>query len=59
MLRQNIKPSISRQWLKVAGQVFVNLTEPQAGTDLAAIRSMAIPEGDHYRTWPEDLYHLW
>lgn len=26
----------------------MNLTEPQAGTDLAAIRTRAVPEGDHY-----------
>ena len=25
------------------------LTEPQAGSDLAAVRTQAIPEGDHYR----------
>ncbi|MCO5089456.1 acyl-CoA dehydrogenase [Bosea sp. (in: a-proteobacteria)] len=27
----------------------MNLTEPQAGSDLAAVRSKAVPEGDHYR----------
>lgn len=26
----------------------MNLTEPQAGSDLAAVRSKAVPEGDHY-----------
>lgn len=26
----------------------MNLTEPQAGTDLAAIKTTAIPDGDHY-----------
>ena len=26
----------------------MNLTEPQAGSDLAAIRSKAVPQGDHY-----------
>ncbi|MEM6988134.1 MAG: acyl-CoA dehydrogenase, partial [Pseudomonadota bacterium] len=26
----------------------MNLTEPQAGTDLAALRSRAVPAGDHY-----------
>jgi len=26
----------------------MNLTEPQAGSDLASIRSKAVPEGDHY-----------
>ncbi len=27
----------------------MNLTEPNAGTDLAALRAKAVPEGDHYR----------
>ena len=27
----------------------MNLTEPQAGSDLSAVRSRAVPEGDHYR----------
>jgi len=27
----------------------MNLTEPQAGSDLAAVRSRAVPEGDKYR----------
>jgi alkylation response protein AidB-like acyl-CoA dehydrogenase len=26
----------------------MNLTEPQAGSDLAAVRSRAVPQGDHY-----------
>ena len=26
----------------------MNLTEPQAGSDLAAVRTRAVPEGDHY-----------
>ena len=34
----------------------MNLTEPQAGSDLAAIRSMAIPEGDHYRITGQKIY---
>ena len=34
----------------------MNLTEPQAGTDLAALRSMATPEGDHYRVKGQKIY---
>jgi len=49
----------------------MNLTEPQAGSDLAAIRTRAVPEGDHYRIhgqkifishgehdWAENIVHL-
>jgi 3-(methylthio)propanoyl-CoA dehydrogenase len=25
----------------------MNLTEPQAGSDLSAVRARAVPEGDH------------
>ena len=34
----------------------MNLTEPQAGTDLAALRTMATPEGDHYRIKGQKIY---
>ncbi|MFL6713337.1 MAG: acyl-CoA dehydrogenase [Sulfurifustis sp.] len=48
----------------------MNLTEPQAGSDLAAVRTRAVPEGDHYRIsgtkvfitygehdWTENIVH--
>lgn len=34
----------------------MNLTEPQAGSDLAAIRSKAVPEGDHYLVSGQKIY---
>ncbi|MGB0864932.1 MAG: acyl-CoA dehydrogenase [Granulosicoccaceae bacterium] len=34
----------------------MNLTEPQAGTDLAALKSKAIPEGDHYRVSGQKIF---
>ena len=34
----------------------MNLTEPQAGSDLAAIRSRAEPEGDHYRVSGQKIF---
>ena len=37
-------PMVSGEWTGT-----MNLTEPQAGSDLAATRARAVPEGDHYR----------
>ena len=34
----------------------MNLTEPQAGSDLAAVRTRAEPEGDHYRIRGQKIY---
>ena len=34
----------------------MNLTEPQAGTDLAAIRTTAVPSGDHYLIKGQKIY---
>ena len=37
----------------------MNLTEPQAGTDLAALRTMATPEGGSLpHQGPENIYYL-
>jgi len=32
------------------------LTEPQAGSDLAAVRTRAVPEGDHYKISGQKIY---
>nr|WP_294865828.1 acyl-CoA dehydrogenase [uncultured Pseudogulbenkiania sp.] len=37
----------------------MNLTEPQAGSDLAAVRSRAVPEGDHYRLFGSKIFITW
>jgi 3-(methylthio)propanoyl-CoA dehydrogenase len=37
----------------------MNLTEPQAGSDLAAIRSKAVAEGDHYRISGTKIFITW
>ncbi|KAF0218901.1 MAG: putative acyl-CoA [Rhodospirillaceae bacterium] len=34
----------------------MNLTEPGAGSDLAAIRTKAVPEGDHYRLFGSKIF---
>ena len=38
-----IPPMVAGKWTGT-----MNLTEPQAGSDLAGIRTMATPRGDHY-----------
>jgi alkylation response protein AidB-like acyl-CoA dehydrogenase len=39
-----LPPMVKGEWTGT-----MNLTEAQAGSDLAAVRTRAIPEGDHYR----------
>jgi acyl-CoA dehydrogenase len=34
----------------------MNLTEPQAGSDLAAIRTRAVSDGDHYRLFGQKIF---
>ncbi|PWV60074.1 acyl-CoA dehydrogenase C-terminal domain-containing protein [Plasticicumulans acidivorans] len=37
----------------------MNLTEPQAGSDLSAVRSKAVPEGDHYLVSGQKIFITW
>ena len=37
----------------------MNLTEPQAGSDLAAVRTKAVPNGDHYLITGTKIYISW
>jgi alkylation response protein AidB-like acyl-CoA dehydrogenase len=37
----------------------MNLTEPSAGSDLSAVRSKAVPEGDHYRISGQKIFITW
>ncbi|WP_372342602.1 acyl-CoA dehydrogenase C-terminal domain-containing protein [Paraburkholderia megapolitana] len=37
----------------------MNLTEPQAGSDLAAVRTKAVPEDDHYRLYGQKIFITW
>ena len=46
-----LPPMIEGRWTGT-----MNLTEPQAGTDLAAIKSRVIPNGDHYLITGQKIY---
>jgi alkylation response protein AidB-like acyl-CoA dehydrogenase len=37
----------------------MNLTESQAGSDLAAITTKAVPEGEHYRVYGQKIFITW
>jgi len=37
----------------------MNLTEPQAGSDLSAVRTRAVPEGDHFRIKGTKIFITW
>ena len=37
----------------------MNLTEPQAGSDLSAVRTQAVPEGSHYRIRGTKIFITW
>ncbi len=37
----------------------MNLTEPQAGSDLSAVRAKAVPEDDHYRITGQKIFITW
>ncbi|OGB02796.1 MAG: acyl-CoA dehydrogenase [Burkholderiales bacterium RIFCSPLOWO2_12_FULL_64_99] len=54
-LQQRFLPKmVSGQWTGT-----MNLTEPQAGSDLSAIRTRAVPEGDHYRISGTKIFITW
>lgn len=46
-----IPPMVEGRWTGT-----MNLTEPQAGTDLAGIKSRAVPNGDHYLITGQKIY---
>ena len=37
----------------------MNLTEPDAGSDLAAVKTKAVPDGDHYRVSGQKIFITW
>ncbi len=42
---------VSGEWMGT-----MNLTEPQAGSDLGLMRTRAVPEGDHYRLFGQKIF---
>ena len=52
--QQYLEPLSSGRWTGT-----MNLTEPQAGSDLGAIRTQAVPEGDHYRVSGQKIFITW
>ncbi len=42
---------VAGEWTGTMG-----LTEPQAGSDLSAVRTKAVPEGDHYRLFGSKIF---
>ncbi|MCC5793631.1 MAG: acyl-CoA dehydrogenase [Chromatiales bacterium] len=54
-LKQRYLPKmVSGEWTGT-----MNLTEPQAGSDLSAVRSQAVPDGDHYRVTGQKIFITW
>lgn len=52
--KQYLPKLVSGEWAAT-----MNLTEPQAGTDLAAIRSKAVRNGDHYLVSGQKIFITW
>jgi alkylation response protein AidB-like acyl-CoA dehydrogenase len=46
-----LPPLVAGRWTGT-----MNLTEPQAGSDLAAVRTRAEPDGEHYRLYGQKIF---
>ncbi len=54
-LKQTYLPKmVSGEWTGT-----MNLTEPDAGTDLAAVKTRAVPNGDHYLVTGQKIFITW
>jgi alkylation response protein AidB-like acyl-CoA dehydrogenase len=51
-----LKKTFLRKMIEGAWTGTMNLTEPQAGSDLALVRTRAVPEGDHYRISGQKIF---
>ena len=62
-LKQHGSPELRARYLPklVSGEWTgtMNLTEPQAGSDLSAVRTKAVPEADHYRIYGQKIFITW
>ena len=52
--RQYLPKMVSGEWTGT-----MVLTEPQAGSDLAQVRTRAVPEGEHYRLSGQKIFITW
>ncbi len=52
--RRYLPKLVSGEWTGT-----MNLTEPQAGSDLARVRSRAVRAGDHYKITSQKIYITW
>ena len=54
-LKQTYLPKmVSGEWTGT-----MNLSEPQAGSDLAAVKTKAVPDGDHYKISGTKIFITW
>ncbi|HTS53901.1 MAG TPA: acyl-CoA dehydrogenase [Burkholderiales bacterium] len=52
--RMYLRKLVSGEWTGT-----MNLTEPQAGSDLSAVRARAVPERDHFRLYGTKIFITW
>jgi alkylation response protein AidB-like acyl-CoA dehydrogenase len=62
-LKHHGSPTLKKSYLAklVTGEWTgtMNLTEPQAGSDLSAVRTSAVPRDDHYRLHGQKIFITW
>jgi acyl-CoA dehydrogenase len=62
-IREHATPELKARYLPkmISGDWTgtMNLTEPQAGSDLSTVRTKAVPEGDHYRIAGQKIFITW
>lgn len=54
-----LKDRVLSKMISGAWSGTMNLTEPQAGSDLAAVATRAVPDGDQYRIHGSKIYITW